>query len=439
MIVMKFGGTSVGDAKIIKNVAEIIKSKLGQKPVIVVSAVKTITNLLINLAQKSAEGNSDTVFQQIEKVHMDIIEELGLEKNILDKDLASLAKIAEKIKLKGNYNKKMLDEVKSYGERMSSKIVAAQLRKMGVDAEAFNAYDLGFITNKEFGNADIISESYSLIRKSIESIKSVPVVTGFIGKTVTGQITTLSRGGSDYTASIIGAAINAEEIQIWTDVDGVMSTDPKLVKTTKIVDTLSFEEASELAYFGARVLHPKTMLPATEKGIPVRVMNTFKPGKGTLIRNKAERGEYIVKAFAFKKNITLIKITSLRMLGAYGFLAQIFVIFEKYRKSIDVIATSEVSVSLTVDNEQDLDEIIKDLEEFSTVTVIRQRAIICAVGEGMKHQHGVAGRIFNAMGKNNINVEMISQGASEINITFIVKNEDADRSLEILHDEFFGA
>src|SRR3989338_4526069 len=414
MIVMKFGGTSVGDAKIIKEVAEIIKSKLSQKPVIVVSAVKTVTNLLIDLAQKSAEGDIDAVFRQIEKVHMGIINGLGLEKSILDKDLASLAKIAGKIKLRGSYNKKMLDEVKSYGERMSSKIVAAWLRKIGVNAEAFNAYD-------------------------IESIKSVPVVTGFIGKTAKGEITTLSRGGSDYTASIIGAAINAEEIQIWTDVDGIMSTDPKLVKTTRIVDTLSFEEASELAYFGARVLHPKTMLPPMEKGIPVRVMNTFKPGNGTLIKNKAEREDHVVKAFAFKKNITLIKITSLRMLRAYGFLAQIFVIFEKYRKSIHVIATSEVSVSLTVDNEQDLGEIIKDLEEFSTVTVMKGRAIICEVGEGMKHQHGVAGRIFNAMGKSNINVEMISQGASEINITFIVKNEDADRSLEILHDEFFGA
>ena len=439
MIVMKFGGTSVGDAKIIMEVAEIIKSKLSQKPVIVVSAVKTVTNLLIDLAQKSAEGDIDAVFRQIEKVHMGIINGLGLEKSILDKDLASLAKIAGKIKLRGSYNKKMLDEVKSYGERMSSKIVAAWLRKIGVNAEAFNAYDIGFITNRDFGNADIINESYSLIRKSIESIKSVPVVTGFIGKTAKGEITTLSRGGSDYTASIIGAAINAEEIQIWTDVDGIMSTDPKLVKTTRIVDTLSFEEASELAYFGARVLHPKTMLPPMEKGIPVRVMNTFKPGNGTLIKNKAEREDHVVKAFAFKKSITLIKITSLRMLGAYGFLAQIFVIFEKYRKSIDVIATSEVSVSLTVDNEQDLGEIIKDLEEFSTVTVMKGRAIICAVGEGMKHQHGVAGRIFNAMGKSNINVEMISQGASEINITFIVKNEDADRSLEILHDEFFGA
>ena len=281
-------------------------------------------------------------------------------------------------------------------------------------------------------------ETFTNLDGNITKLDVVPVITGFIGKTKKGEITTIGRGGSDYTAGIIGVAINADEIQIWTDVDGIMSADPKIVSNAKTLVEVSFAEASELAYFGARVLHPKTIAPAMQKNIPVRVLNTFEPGsKGTIILSKAEKSNQIVKAVSYKKGITLINIGSTRMLGSHGFLARIFNIFEKNSKSIDMIATSEVSVSLTIDNEQNIDTIVRELKKIAKVKVLKNRAIVCIVGEGMKHTQGVSGRTFTALGNKKINIEMISQGASEINITFVVDGKDAEDAVKVLHEEYF--
>ena len=439
MIVMKFGGTSVGGADEIKNVAEIVKSKLSQKPVVVVSAAKGVTDKLIELARLAREGRAQKLFDDIQKNHHIILENLALGKKILKKDFDDLEKAVKSVNRK-KLDAKKLDLFQSFGEKMSSKIVAAQLNAIGIKAESFDSWELGFVTNSDFGNSEPLNGTYIALKKSISRLNAVPVITGFIGKTEKGEITTLGRGGSDYSAAIIGSAIDAEEIQIWTDVDGIMSTDPKIVSSAKTLEEVSFAEASELAYFGAKVLHPKTILPAVKKSIPVRVLNTFNPkGRGTLILHDANKTERIVKAISCKKNITLINVDSKRMLGAYGFLAKLFSVFEKYRKSVDVIATSEVSVSMTIDNENNIDKIIHELKDIADVEILSNKAVICVVGEGIGETPRILGRTFSTIGKNNLNIEMVSQGASGINITFIVDGKDAENAVRLLHEEYYGA
>ncbi|MBI2974282.1 MAG: aspartate kinase, partial [Deltaproteobacteria bacterium] len=265
----------------------------------------------------------------------------------------------------------------------------------------------------------------------------VPVITGFIGKDKNGKITTLGRGGSDYSAAIIGAAINADEIQIWTDVSGVYSADPRIVKNARKIEKISFAECSELAYFGAKVLHPKTILPAMNKNIPVKVLNTFEPeNSGTIILSEMKKSDEIVKALTCKKNITLININSTRMLFAYGFLARVFYVFDKYNISVDMISTSEVSMSLTIDKDMNLDKAVEELNQIATTNIVRNKAIVCVVGVGLKNETGIAGKIFSLMGQHKINVEMISQGASEINISFVVENDEAEKAVKLLHREF---
>ncbi len=296
---------------------------------------------------------------------------------------------------------------------------------------------MGMITNPDFGNAEPLDHAPEMIDKCVCGMDHVPVVTGFIGKTTAGEITTLSRGGSDYTASIIAAACNAKEVQIWTDVDGVMSADPRVVKEAKTIKKLSFNEASELAVFGARVLHPKSLIPALEKNIPVRVLNTYNPdSEGTIVVMKSEKSDSVIKAIACKKGISLVNVTSTRMLNACGYLARVFDIFRDYQKSVDMIATSEVSISMTLNEPGNMEGIIKDLEGIADVKTEDNKAIICVVGEGMNHELGIAGRIFTALGKTGKNIEMISQGASEINIGLVVDEENADNVVRALHEEF---
>ena len=438
MIVMKFGGTSVGDADRISNVANIIKSHINKKPVVVVSAVGGITNKLIELGNAAAEGKGNEVFENIKSIHYEILEILELDKSLVDNDIENLAVMIDEIKSSKNIDNKILDNVQSFGEQMSSKIVAAQLNKIGIKAKAFNSWDLGFLTNDDFGNAEPLEETFNNLNDNIKKLVVIPILTGFIGKTKDGEITTMGRGGSDYSAAIVGSAINADEIQIWTDVDGIMSTDPKMVDNAKNLEEISFAEASELAYFGAEVLHPKTILPAMEKNIPVRVLNTFKPkNNGTIILNKVKKTNQVVKAIAYKKNIIMINIQSTRMLGAYGFLARLFDIFDKYKKSVDVISTSEVSVSLTINNNENIDNIARDLKGIADIQVINNKTVISLVGEGIGNTPGISGRTFTALGKNKINIEMISQASSGVNITFVVDGKDAESAIKFLHEEYF--
>ncbi|HLC96425.1 MAG TPA: lysine-sensitive aspartokinase 3 [Candidatus Nanoarchaeia archaeon] len=440
MIVMKFGGSSVKNAERISNVASIVKSRLSQKPIIVVSALGGITDLLIDTANAAREGKEFRKnLKEIAERHHSTLNDLKLDVSMVDALLQEYSAIVEEIGKIKEITPALMDQIQSFGERMSARIVAAAFNKLGIKAEAYDAYDIGLITNDDHGNAEPLEEAYPLIKKRLEGKRSVPIITGFIAKNKAGTITTLGRGGSDYTAAIIGAAVDADEIQIWTDVNGVMTTDPRIVPHARTIPEISFNEASELAFFGAKVLHPKTILPAVEKNIPVKVLNTYEPdNKGTTVVKEATQTKGAVKAIACKKDIILVTVNSLRMLEAHGFLAKLFEVFAKYRKSVDMISTSEVSVSLTVNQEKDLDKIIKECSKFADVKVSNGKALICLVGEGMKHTAGIAGKIFSTIGKNGISIEMISQGASEINISFIVSEAQREKVINILHDEFFG-
>lgn len=438
MIVMKFGGSSVKNAERITNVANIVKSRIDKHPIVVVSALGGITDLLIDTSKAAFEGKeTNENIKEIKKRHHSTLKDLKLDKTLVDNELKEYEELIARIKIIKEVTSETMDHVQSFGEIMSSKIVAAHLTSIGVDAEAHNAYDVGFVSNDDYGNAEPLEETEAQLRGHLSNKKAVPVITGFIAKNKAGKITTLGRGGSDYTAAIIGAAIHAEEIQIWTDVNGVMTTDPRIVKQAQTIPEISFDEASELAYFGAKVLHAKTIIPAVEKEIPVKVLNTYEPDHpGTTILKKAKATKEAVKAIAVKKNVTLVSITSLRMLNAHGFLARLFEVFAKHGKSVDMIATSEVSVSLTVDKEENLDKIEENLKKFADVTIAKGKAIVCAVGEGMHNSRGVIGRFFSAL--KDIRIEMISAGASEINISFIVDNKDADKAVQLLHKEYFG-
>jgi aspartate kinase len=279
------------------------------------------------------------------------------------------------------------------------------------------------------------------MKKKLTSLKVVPVVTGFIGKTEKGEIVTLGRGGSDYTAAILGAALKAEAIQIWKEVDGFLTTDPRIVPEARVVHELAFEEACELAYFGAKVLHPKTILPAMDAGVPVQVLNTFKPeGKGTTIVSSFEERHgksHTVEAFSRKKGITIIHVRSPEFFDGSGLMARVFKIFENHRTSFDLIANSVVSVSLTIYNCDRLDQLVRDLGELGEVKVVSGKAIICMVG-GSINAAGVAGRIFTVLGEHEIPVEMISQAAGGVSMTFAVDESDTERALHILHETFIG-
>jgi aspartate kinase len=427
MIVMKFGGTSVGNADAIKNVGKIIKNR-EDIPIIIVSAIAGVTDLLIGAANNIGRDNTGN-FVLIRKKHQEILKDLGSESKEIN---VLLDEIEETINAITQLNAESLDLVQSFGERISARIVAEYLEAIGVKSRAYDAFEIGMITNSNFGEAEPVNSSFDKLR----DLDHVAVVTGFIGKDAAGRITTLGRGGSDYTAALIGADLNASEIQIWTDVDGVYSADPKIIEDAKKIEKISFNEVAELAFFGAKVLHPKTLLPAMDKNIPVRVLNTFNEGGGTIIVNEMKEVIDIVKAVTCKKNNIVINMHSTRMLFAHGFLARVFYVFDKYNIPVDMLATSEVSVSLTVDDDRNLDKAVEELRQISRVDVTRGKSIVCVVGAGLKNAVGVAGKVFKVVGDNNIKVEMISQGASEINISFVVNDEDAEKAVKCLHDEF---
>jgi aspartate kinase len=308
-----------------------------------------------------------------------------------------------------------------------------------VPARAVVAGEAGMLTDSEFGAAHPLPEAFALLRERLGSRSQVPVVTGFLGRTPQGEVTTLGRGGSDFSAAILGAALAAEEIQIWTDTSGILSADPRIVPEARPVPRLSFAEASELAYFGAKVLHPKTLLPAVERGIPVRILNTRQPDEaGSLITEEAETAEatWRIKSIACKRSVTSVTVVSTRMLMAYGFLARVFEIFGRHRVVVDLVTTSEVSISLTVDDTSNLAAVIDELETVGTVTVQDGRAVIAVVGEGAAGRVGLAGHIFTLLGGVGIGVEMISQGASHINLSCVVNELDADRAVRLLHRGF---
>ena len=439
MLVMKFGGTSVGTADSIKEVVGIIRDYKDKKPLVVVSALSKVTDMLIEAAKMAVNG--EVSVDDIRERHLDVIKRLELDAAILEPELKELGHALTGV----SYVKKLMPElyavVVSFGERMSSKIIAAYARSAGLNAAAYNAFDLGLKTDSNYEEAEVLPESYSLIPVSVGNIgqDEVPIVTGFIAKDSSGSITTLGRGGSDYTASIFAAALNAEEVQIWTDVDGILSADPKIVPSAKTIKEISFSEAAELAFFGARVLHPKTVTPALNKNIPVRILNTFnRSSSGTVIvKVKNENDSELITAIACKRSISAINISSPKMLLAYGFMKKIFDAFARNKISVDVVSTSEVSVSITVDAKYGLTGLLKELNALGAVNVAYDKASVSLVGSGLKNTPGIAGIIFGTLGEAGINVEMISMGASEINISFIVEEKNVEKAVKLLHKAFF--
>jgi len=450
MIVMKFGGTSLANAERIKRVAQIIKERLDKKPIVVVSAISGITDLLIEAARKAkqvrktGEKFPSNLIEEIKNKHLCILDQLNLPNSLLNDEFQEIKSLLQGIYYTMELTPRTTDFVASFGEIMSSKIVAEYLSKNKIKAKAYNAWDIGLITDSTFGKAEPI---HDIVEKElatrIKRIAQLPVITGFIAKEIKGEITTLGRNGGDFTAAIIGAYLNPEEIQIWTDVDGVMTADPKIIPSAKTIKNLSFDEACELAFFGIKVIHPKTIQFAIQRNIPVRILNSYNPsGEGTLILEKIEKDEDgTIKGIACEKNVTLFNVKSAKMLETHGFLAKIFEIFNKHKISVDVISTSEVSVSFSVNNSNlvsdKIDEVIKELEQIAAeVQIEKDAAVICMVGKGIKDRLDVQAAAFDVLRENQIYTKMISQALSGINITIILNRKDADKAIKALHKKF---
>jgi aspartate kinase len=446
VIVSKFGGTSVADAEAITRTAEIIRGRLDRRPVVVVSAMAGVTNDLLALAEHAVQGQLLTAMQSVEALrrrHFAAAEqllgpaeasELCAEMSVMFDELASLAGA---LSVLGHLTPRSLDAVAATGELLSSQIVVAAYTKLGLDAGLVDARQV-VVTDDDYTKATPQAEAIlAAARETILPLLRdgrVPVLGGFVGATANGITTTLGRGGSDYSAALVGAALDAEAIEIWTDVDGMLTADPRVVGGARLIEQIRFDEASELASFGAKVLHPSTIAPAVRRGIPVYVYNSLRPtGNGTRITFEAPRRP--VSAIAGKKGTTIVKVRSSRMLLSHGFLRTIFEVFERHRTSIDVVATSEVSVSVTVDQTDRLDAIVVDLSTLGDVSVERSRGIIAIVGAGLSDDTATIAMGLEAL--RGIKVHMLSLSATGINFTLIVDADDVAPAMRRLHAAFF--
>lgn len=448
MIVVKFGGTSVGDAAAIQRTAEIVKSKLSRDPIVVVSALGGTTNALLAVGEQSAKGHLIGALRGVETLrdrHLRECEALlgdSEESAEIAGELSAmfdeLAHLAEALSTLGHVTPRSLDAITAHGEQLSANLVAAYFRKAGIDAEYVDPRTV-MTTDEKFMEAepqmDAIAQHAREILQPMVQKRQVPVMGGFVGASANGITTTLGRGGSDYSASLVGAALNAEAIEIWTDVDGMLTADPRVVDGALLIEQIRFDEASELASFGAKVLHPNTIAPAVRLGIPVFVYNSRNPtGKGTRITFDAPHRP--VSAIAGKTDVTVVKVTAARMLLAHGFLRRVFEIFDRHKTSVDVVATSEVSVSVTIDDSSQLDSLLVELRDLGDVSIERNRGIIAIVGAGICDAGGAMGRALMALGE--VRIHMMSLSATGINLTVIVDADAVKPAMRRLHKEFFG-
>jgi len=438
MRVLKFGGTSVGSVENLAKVLAIVRAQgTDPYPVVVASAHSGVTDELLAQARAAAGGRYS--LGKLRDRHRTLWAEIGVDMAPVEPLFDELDDLLRGLALVRELTPRTLDLVAAYGERWSCRGIAQYFAKNGIPAVAVDAYDLGLRTDSRFTSANPDPSCYPDVRKGLKAIKGkVPVVTGFIAKDAKGDVTTLGRSGSDFSATILGAAIKADEVQIWTDVDGVMTADPRIVKEAKSIPVLSIAEASELAYYGAKVIHPATMLPAIENRIPVVVKNTARPEvPGTTILAEAPSGGDPVKSIAYKRGIILVTVASTRMLLQSGFMAKIFEVFARYDLSVDLVATSEVTVSVTVDTDRNLDAVAKELKEFSDVTIDRGLAQVCVVGEGIRERVGVAAQVFGTLEKAGIGVRLISHGGTKINISFLVDEPSVTKAVQHLHRVFW--
>jgi len=445
--IMKFGGTSVEDAGAFRKVAAIVASAAGMRPVVVVSAIGGFTNALLASVAKAIDGDARTATKSLDshfERHVAIANDLlrsearATIESSIDNAKRAIRQLHKIIASHPVTSQSLQDEIVAYGELLSSQLFAAVLRENGHVARCVDARQC-IKTDENYGSAAPLDETETATQAELLPLINageIPVLGGFIGSTFKGVTTTLGRGGSDYSAAIIGAALNAREIQIWTDVSGVLTADPRLVPEARTIPILSYQEAAELAYFGAKVLHPKTIQPAVDRNISVRVCNSRAPDQaGTLIVAESEAAPQTVKAIAHKNGITTVQVTSARMLGAYGFLRALFEIFDRHRTAVDVVTTSEVSVSLSIDDASALPKVIAELEKLGTVEIEERRTIISIIGEGLRNTPGIAARIFSSIA--DINVSMISFGSSSVNLTFLVNQEHAREAIVRLHEVCF--
>ena len=451
LVVMKFGGTSVEDAKAMERTAAIVRGRRerGLEAVVVVSSMAKVTDQL--LAAASAAGRGDkagalALSARLRNRHIDTTAELlnGDEfvqmQAALNLEFDSLDDLLRGIAAVGELTPRTNDNVVSFGERLSSRIVAKAFEQRGLNGVAVDARTC-IITDSTYGKAvpqeDAIEAKLTELVMPLVLAGKTPVMGGFIASNAEGITTTLGRGGSDYTAALVGGGMHAGAIEIWTDVNGIMTTDPRICPDALRVKTISFEEAAELAYFGAKVLHPATILPAVQKSIPVWVLNSRNAeNEGTKITAVAPKCASPFKSIAAKKRLTIIDIVASRMLMSHGYLKAVFDVFDKYKCAIDMVSTSEVSISLSVDSNERLPEICEELAKIADVKMEGHKALVCLVGEDIRGHNGIAGRVFSAV--SHVNLRMISQGASEINMSFMIDEEDVEEAVRSLHRVFFA-
>ena len=454
-VVMKFGGTSVADAAAIGRVTAIVRGHIESRtpgdrlPLVVVSALSKVTDGLLHvvkLVEGGECGRALTRLNELVERHLGIASGVtsGARFAAVSRDLrAEFAATSGVVNTLGGSPKlspRLIDQITATGELASSRLVAAALAESGSPAARIDAREVMLTDAEHTRAAPDIRGTCIRLREKVAPVTArgeVAVLGGFIGATSDGVTTTLGRGGSDYSAAIFGACLDAVEIQIWTDVDGMLTADPRVVPRPRLVPQLSFAEASELAYFGAKVLHPSTILPAMAKNIPVRILNSRRPdAPGTLITANPQPTDGHLTALACKRDVTVIDITSSRMFMAHGFLRRLFEVFERFKTAVDVVTTSEVSVSVTVDDPRQLDAIVESLRGFADVASEREMAIICAVGEDIHDDPAAFGRAIMAL--DSIPLRMVSQAASRRNITFVLRDADVPEAMNRLHDQFFG-
>jgi aspartate kinase len=449
MIVMKFGGTSVQDANAIERAATIVKGRLEQKPVVVVSAMAKVTDQLLTMARAAGNGDRKTALslsRALRERHYNTAGELlgtalftefhgdlGVYFEALDELLRGIVAV-------GELTPRTTDHVAAFGEILSSRIVAAAFSARGIDSTMVDSRDCVVTDNEHMRAAPLVEETNERLHVKVQPLLDkgrVPVMGGFIGATKAGVTTTIGRGGGDFSAALIGAGLDVERIEIWTDVDGMLTTDPNLCPEARRIKVISFDEAAELAYFGAKVLHPATVLPAIQKNIPVYVLNARNPDcEGTRISARVPHCRNPFKAIAAKKRITIIDVAAPRMLLAHGFLRAIFEAFDRHRVPVDVVSTSEVSVSLTVDSNESIPALAADLAKLADVKYEGRKAIVCLVGENLRETPGIAARVFGEL--SDVKIRMISQGASEINLTFVIEEDEVPQVIRRLHKTFFS-
>jgi aspartate kinase len=448
VLVQKFGGTSLEDAPALERLCRIVERSRADCPVVVVSAMGDSTDRLVETLELAAAGEEARALTSLGRMQRDteriLRDFFGAGSSAVEEDIApyfeELARMARAVAVLRSVPAAGRDHFLAHGEMASGSVVASALAARSLPAVSVDSREL-VVTDDRFGRAQPdLQETERRVREKVAPICAqgqIPVAAGYIGSSHAGATTTLGRGGSDYTAALFGAALDAEAVEIWTDVDGMMTADPRVVPSARPIETISFEEASELAYFGARVLHPLTLSPAIEKGIPVRVKNSRRPDfPGTEIRAETgSEGRGGVRSIAFKKGIATVDVVTSRMLMASGFLRTLFDVFARWETPVDMVSTSEISVSVTVDDLSRLPEVRRDLERLAQVEIARDRALVCLVGQDLKFTPGLAARLFRTI--EDVNVLMISQGASRRNVSFVVEERDVDGVVRRLHKEFF--